>query len=101
MISVDEFVEFNMCDVDDKCLDMFDNNVVRVTDEQARKIIEKYSKCKSVADFQLLDVPHRDKYLKIFKEKGLSVMQISRLTGVSFNVVRKFKTTQRTVPCVT
>lgn len=65
-------------------------SLVKMTDEQARKIIEKYSKCKSVADFQALSIAQRDKFLKVFKEKGLSIRQISRLTGVSFNVVRKF-----------
>ena len=60
------------------------------TDEQAQKIIAKISKCKNVAEFQKLDIKSRDKYLKKLREKGLSIRQISRMTGVSFNVVRKF-----------
>jgi len=52
-------------------------------------IIKKISKCDSVADFQLLDEKCRDKFLKKFKEKGISIRQISRLTGVSVGVVRK------------
>ena len=42
------------------------------------------------AEFQALDVKTRDKCLEKFKENGLSIRQISRLTGVSFGIVRKF-----------
>ena len=63
---------------------------VRVTDEQARALIKRVSKCESVAEFQALDIPARDKYLRILRDEGLSIRQLSRLTGVSFNIVRKF-----------
>ena len=63
--------------------------IVRVTDEQARQIIKRITKCESAADFQTLDISKRDKFIKKFKEKGLSIRQISRLTGVSFGIVRK------------
>lgn len=59
-------------------------------EEQAQKIIQRYSKCKNVAEFQALDIKVRDKYLKKLKENGLSIRQICRLTGVSFGTVRKF-----------
>ena len=58
------------------------------TDEQARRIIEKHSGCYTVSDFERLDVATRNKYLKILKQEGLSIRQISRLTGVSFGIVR-------------
>ena len=61
-----------------------------MTDEQAHKIIEKYSKCKNASEFQALDIKARDRCLKKFIERGLSIRQISRLTGVSFNIVRKY-----------
>lgn len=90
MIDKEQFIVFNNEKTFDKCLDIEDNPLIKVTDEQAQRIIEKYSKCKNVAEFQNLDIKSRDKYLKKFKENGLSIRQISRLTGVSFNVVRKF-----------
>jgi hypothetical protein len=65
-------------------------NRAKVTDEQAHKLIQKYSKCKNVADFQALDIKTRDKCLKKLRDSGLSIRQISRLTGISFNIVRKF-----------
>ncbi len=90
IISEGDFCEFNKETVYNKCLDIEDKPKIRVTDEQAQKIIEKYSKCKSVAEFQALEIKFRDKCLKKFREKGLSIRQIGRLTGISFGTVRKF-----------
>lgn len=90
IISKDEFAKFNSEKVFDSCLDVEDKPKIKVTDEQAKKIVEKISKCKNVAEFQALDVKTRDKCLKRLRESGLSIRQISRLTGVSFNVVRKY-----------
>ena len=36
-----------------------------------------------------LDINKRDKFITQLKEKGLSIRQICRLTGVSFSVIRK------------
>lgn len=47
------------------------------------------AKCNNVAEFQNLDLKTRDKCLKKFKEKGVSIRQISRLTGISYYVVQK------------
>ena len=90
IIDKEQFISFNNEKSFDKCLDVEENSRIKVTDEQAQKIIEKYSKCKNVSEFQSLDVKLRDKYLKKFREDGLSIRQISRMTGVSFNIVRKF-----------
>ena len=90
LISKDGFTKFNSEKVFESCLDVEDKPKIKVTDEQAKKIIEKVSKCKNVAEFQTLDVKTRDKCLKKLRESGLSIRQISRLTGVSFNIVRKF-----------
>ncbi len=89
IVDRDEFIIFNNQNNSDICLDIEENNF-RLTDEEAKIIIQKISKCKSVTDFQNLSIDKRDKYLKVLREKGLSIRQISRLTGISFNVVRKF-----------
>ena len=75
------------------CLEIDNRTIIRVTDEQARKIIYKYSKCNNVSDFQKLNDKQRDKYIETFRKKGLSIRQISRLTGVSFGVARKLYNT--------
>ena len=90
MIDKDDFIKFNIENTFEQCLDVEEKTIIKVTDEKARKIIEKYSRCKNVSEFQALDVKTRDKCLKKLRENGLSIRQISRLTGVSFNIVRKF-----------
>ena len=90
IISKEDFKTFNNEKVFDSCLDIDDKPKTKVTDEQAKKIIKKISKCKNIAEFQALDIKTRDKCLKKLREGGLSIRQISRLTGVSFNIVRKF-----------
>ena len=70
MIDKEQFISFNNENSFDKCLDVDPKPVIKVTDEQAQKIIEKYSKCKSVSEFQNLDIKLRDKYLKKFREKN-------------------------------
>lgn len=90
MIGKDDFIKFNNEKSFGQCLDIEEKMIIKVTDEQARKIIEKYSKCKNASEFQALDIKARDRCLKELRENGLSIRQISRLTGVSFNIVRKF-----------
>lgn len=89
LCSIAEFVGLNKTAVETACMDIADTAVVRVTDEQARELIRKVSKCESVSDFQLLEQSKRDKCLTELKEKGLSIRQLNRLTGVSISVIRK------------
>ncbi len=88
MLSKDEFIRFHSEKNYDECLEIEENDF-RLNDEEAKVIIFKVSKCKSVADFQALEIKKRDKYIKKLKEKDLSIRQISRLTGISFGIVRK------------
>jgi len=88
IIGKEEFIRFNNEYNDDKCLELEESGY-RVTDEQAKKVILKLTKCHNSAEFQELDIKIRDKYLRKLKEKGLSIRQISRLTGVSFGIARK------------
>lgn len=90
-MTIDEFVGLNNQTVDMDCMDISEKPVNRVTDEQAKTMIRKISKCENASDFQALDVKVRDKYLKKLREKGISIRQLSRLTGVSFNLIRKIR----------
>lgn len=87
--TVEEFVGLNHERLEMDCMDISDKIITRVTDEKAKELIRKIAKCESTSEFQKLDIPKRDRYLKKLKEKGLSLRQLSRLTGVSFSVVRK------------
>ena len=90
IISKELFEQFNNQEADDKCLEIEERPIIKVTDEQAQKIIYKYSKCSSPSEFQKIALIQREKYLIKFRENGLSIRQISRLTGMSFGVVRKY-----------
>ncbi|MBE6796955.1 MAG: transposase [Ruminococcaceae bacterium] len=89
MIDLEQFIQFNKEYNDDVCLEL-EADDYRMTDEEARTIIKKVSKCNTAAEFQLLSIDKRNKFIKILREQGLSIRQISRLTGISFNIVRKF-----------
>ena len=89
MIDLEQFIQFNKEYNDDVCLEL-EADDYRMTDEEARTIIKKVSKYNTAAEFQLLSIDKRNKFIKILREQGLSIRQISRLTGISFNIVRKF-----------
>ena len=86
IIDKEQFIEFNNEFNDDICLDIRDNDF-RLTDDEALKIICKICKCKSVSDFQKLDKIKRNYYIEKLYKHGLSIRQISRLTGLSRKIV--------------
>ena len=88
LMTMSEFVGLNKEIVDSSCMDIAEKAIARVTDEQAKVLICKISKCENVAEFQQLDTNQRNKYLKKLKEAGLSIRQLSRLTGTSLGIVR-------------
>lgn len=89
MISKEEFERYNREENSDKCLETESDATVRVTDEQAKLIIESCTGCKSVSDFQRLDFKTKGEYILLLKNFGLSIRQISRLTGENKNRVEK------------
>jgi len=85
MVSKEQFLEFNNEENSDSCLEI--EYSFRLTDEEAKKIIYKISKSKNLANFQTLEKNKRDLYLQKFYLNGLSIRQISRLTGISKKIV--------------
>ena len=59
----------------------------RLTDSEAKALILKIAKCNSPSDFQQLDTDKRNSCIYRQKKKGLSIRQISRLTGISKKIV--------------
>jgi len=88
MMSKDEFINFNNEPNSDECLEI-ENISFRLSDKDAAEIIKKMAQCENTTEFQLIGQKQRDKYIKKLKQKGLSIRQISRLTGVSKGVVEK------------
>ena len=52
-------------------------------------VIEKISHCKTITEFQVLEEKKRERYIKKIYENGVSVRQLSRLTGTSKGMVEK------------
>ena len=90
MIKKDDFIKFNNEKAFEQCLDIEETPTIRVTDEQAKKIIIKYSKCKSISEFEILPTDLKEKYIKNFHAKGISIRQISRLCGETKGLVEKY-----------
>ena len=88
MIGYEALIAYLNEETEDKCLDV-DDLVFRLSDADAMKEIKKVSGCNDATEFQVLDQPQRDKYIKKLKKDGLSIRQISRLTGISFAIVRR------------
>ena len=85
MLPLQEFVDYHNQYSDDQCLEIEEH--IRLTDDETKRIISKISKCKSAAAFQELEIPKRNLYIKKLHNNGLSIRQISRLTGVPKKIV--------------
>ena len=85
IISRDQFIDYHSEENNDDCLEVDDH--YRLTDDEAKAMIIKITKCKTVSDFQLLDINKRNFCIHKLHENGLSIRQISRLTGVSKKIV--------------
>lgn len=90
LLSKENFEEFNREKTEDVCMDIEELNF-RLSDNDAMKIIREVSKCESATEFQTLDPNDRDKYIRKLKNKGLSIRQISRLTGISKGIVERIE----------
>lgn len=85
LITKEQFIDFHKEENSDLCLEMEEQ--FRLTDAEAKLIIQKITKCKTITEFQALDKTKRNLYIQKLFSKGLSIRQISRLTGVSKKIV--------------
>ena len=70
-------------------LDSFYEERVRIDDTEATKIIIKVARVENTTQVQSLEKEKRDKIIEELKNRGLSIRQIERLTGVSFGIIRR------------
>ena len=81
IIPKDYFDSFHLEESDWNCLDVEETPNIRCTDDQAKELIYRYSKCKSISDFQKLTFEEKGKCIKKICASGVSIRQASRLTG--------------------
>ena len=88
IINKAKFIEFNLENNDDICLDIEEQNN-RINDSEAREIIKQVCGYSNASEIRKLDIAERNKCIKALKDGGLSIRQISRITGVSKYAVEK------------
>ncbi len=89
MIEKELFLEFNNTPNEDTCMDSAPITRRAVTDTQAQSIIEQVSHCSSVSEFRELERSKRDAFVRQICEKGVSIRQLSRLTGISKGIIER------------
>ena len=85
MLPNEQFFDYHREVNDDKCMEM--EEYYRLTDEDGKKLILKIAKCKNATEFQKLEPVKRNECIRKLHEKGMSIRQISRLTGITKRVV--------------
>lgn len=73
------------------CIDVHDMQK-RLPDNVARQIIKDVCGSNTVVDFQKLSIMNRNKYLLLLHQKGLSIRQLNRLTGISKGIIDRVVT---------
>ena len=81
------FISFMHENDNSNCLEVVE--LTRLTDEKAIEIIKKTARIKNVQSIQNFDINKRDKLLRILKERGISIRQLSRLTGINRGIILK------------
>lgn len=81
------FKDFHQEENDDKCLE-FDEKI-RLNDIEATEIIKEVAVVNNPDEIKELGKEEINKTIKELKNKGLSIRQLERLTGVSFSAIRK------------
>lgn len=84
--AVELFKEYNAKENQDACLDY--NKELRLNDSEAREIIKKIASLDTPREVIDLDEGKKKEVIKLCREGGLSIRQISRLTGISIGVIR-------------
>ncbi len=88
MIGRKELLEFLGSHSEDQCMEIESSNS-RISDQEAAALINQTAKTVDPADMQAYPPEERKKLISELRTRGLSIRQISRLTGIGVGVVRK------------
>ena len=88
IVSKAEFIKYHAETNHDSCLEITEK-VFYLTDEDAKKLILTTAQCRATTDIQQFDVKIRNEIIHKLKKQGLSIRQLSRLTGISKSVIEK------------
>ena len=88
---IDTFFTFQQahCEAAEEEFIDLENIKKRITDDAARIIIKETSGCSTAAEFQALSLSQRNYYIRELHDKGISIRQLNRLTGVSRGLISR------------
>ena len=89
MLTKEEFVKYHKKEETASCLEIKEIKP-RLTDEEAKRIIKEISGCENIEQFQRLTSDKQNEFIAKFRKKNISIRQISRLTGATIGIIRKF-----------
>jgi REP element-mobilizing transposase RayT len=81
MMTAEQFKAFVETPAEDKVLDLTPD--VRLTDREAAEIVKETCKIRQLSDFSTISPEKQGAYIRCLHEKGCSIRQVSRLTGIS------------------
>lgn len=84
----EHFFQFHETSPSEDCLDI-EQLRKRLPDDVAKDIMLTYTDCKTSTEFQSLSLVERNKRIHLLHEKGLSIRQLNRLTGISRGVIER------------
>ena len=90
MVSREYFVSFNHMICDDECMDIEQETPRAWTDERATELMKSILGCRSMADFQAMPKDRRNEVLREMRRAGISMKQASRITGISYVLIRRY-----------
>lgn len=90
MLPKEEFVRYNNEPNQDNCLEITTTPRRAVTDEQAQRIMEKITGCRTITEIQSTEEKKKIRGIQKMHEKGVSIRQICRITGISKGLVEKW-----------
>jgi len=90
MMGAEEFKTFHSTPGEEECLDVRESAKQHVSDEQAAALMRSLTGCQNASGYQLLTVEKRDEGIRELLKHGVSIRQASRITGISFGIMRKY-----------
>ena len=90
LISKEDFQRYHKENANDSCMEISEKSPKRLTDTKAKELMKSLCGCENVSQFQALPESQAGKVLTSLLHAGGSIRQVSRITGISFGIVRKY-----------
>ena len=87
LMNLKEFICFHNTPNNDTCLTSYNKTIWRMKDKDAISYIRNVLPQLNLSHFSSLAKENRDHFIRLFRKRGMSISQISRLTGISAAIV--------------